>query len=100
MYPSAVHCHCRLEVEVLVELESDVSCEEETGSLAVVVLCSGQVLQRSGKIGSVERIPIMGRIFIAPYLCICRSIDYRENVHTWLPASLLVMDTRTLVITQ
>ena len=79
MHPSAVHCHSRLQVHFLMELEGNVSCQEETVSLAVVVLRSGQVLQRSGKIGSVERIPIMGRIFIAPYLCICRSIDYREN---------------------
>ena len=54
MHPSAVHCHCRLEVEVLVELEGDVSCEEETVSLAVVVLGSCHVLDRGREVGAIE----------------------------------------------
>ena len=79
MHPPAVHSHGRLEVHLLVELQGDVTCEEETVCLTVVVLCSGHVLDRSRKVGSIERVPIVVRVVFAPYLCICRSIDYRKD---------------------
>ena len=42
--PSAVHCHRCLEVQVLVEADGRMPCEEEPVGLAVVVFSTGEVL--------------------------------------------------------
>ena len=80
MDPSAVHCHGRLELEILMESDGSLACEEETVCLLEVALGTCQVLKRRGKVlRTVEIVEILPRVVRIPDRRICRCVDHGKD---------------------